>query len=536
MTIPLYKAEIEAGLADKIKASACVAYHAEIKPGFSVQLDEAGVQAACAAIKQGKNIYSGASDLLKAAARIDNGAAEGDKSALDILADNFGAYLKSMARLSIPEGMYTVPSILVSTTRNLNDDIFLPEEVWAARHSPAHKPGNINHNEKKIIGHTIYTVPVTGDMAAENPQIQVMDAGLAVDELPELFHLFNLDVIYTDWEDADWKSEVMGVIGAIEMGKMCVSMECLFKGFDYGLTDASGKCRVVARNADTAWLSKHLRAYDGLGLVPETMGEFAGQKVGRILRTLSFIGKGYTDTPANPNSIIFHHKNSVTFLPKSVSSLQHVTNKPENTMPTEAEKLAAAEAKVASLTEEVTKVAALEGKLTQADTDAKAAAKKLEASEAKATELETSIVDLKAKLAAAETELAAMKDEKQKEDKKKFWEKRKAAILAAGLDEAAAEAAATKYEAVADELFEDVLVGLAAKFKAVKEAADAAEAAKAGQVPSKTKTTVDLTVAEETEAADASVTVIEDTDEAKQLLNALTAAVASTLKVKMEGK
>ena len=35
-----------------------------------------------------------------------------------------------------------VVSILVSTGWNRNDDIFTPEEVWAARLSPLHKPMN----------------------------------------------------------------------------------------------------------------------------------------------------------------------------------------------------------------------------------------------------------------------------------------------------------------------------------------------------------------------------------------------------------
>ena len=35
----------------------------------------------------------------------------------------------------------------------------------------------------------------------------------------------------------------------------------LFKGFDYGLTNKIGEYKVLARNEDTAYLTKHLRAY-----------------------------------------------------------------------------------------------------------------------------------------------------------------------------------------------------------------------------------------------------------------------------------
>ena len=43
-------------------------------------------------------------------------------------------------------------------------------------------------------------------------------------------------------------------------------MECFFKGFDYGLLNSeTGEYKVLARNEETAFLTKYLRAYGGDG-------------------------------------------------------------------------------------------------------------------------------------------------------------------------------------------------------------------------------------------------------------------------------
>jgi hypothetical protein len=87
------------------------------------------------------------------------------------------------------------------------------------------------------------------------------------------------------------------IIAEIEEGKWFVSMECLFAGFDYAVIDQSGKSKVVARNEESAFLTKHLRAYGGTG-------EYEGYKIGRSLRDISFSGKGLVSKPANPRSVI----------------------------------------------------------------------------------------------------------------------------------------------------------------------------------------------------------------------------------------
>jgi hypothetical protein len=91
----------------------------------------------------------------------------------------------------------------------------------------------------------------------------------------------------------------------INAGEMFVSMECIFRGFDYMLrSQADNSFHVVARNADSSFLSKHLRAYGGTGV-------YQDYQVGRAMRRITFSAKGYVANPANkgtdkePLSVIF---------------------------------------------------------------------------------------------------------------------------------------------------------------------------------------------------------------------------------------
>ncbi len=72
-------------------------------------------------------------------------------------------------------------------------------------------------------------------------------------------------------------------------------MEAKFDDFDYGLVDSDGKIKIVARNEDTAFLTKYLRAYGGDGV-------YQNYKTARVLRNFRFSGIGNVDKPANPKS------------------------------------------------------------------------------------------------------------------------------------------------------------------------------------------------------------------------------------------
>ena len=88
------------------------------------------------------------------------------------------------------------------------------------------------------------------------------------------------------------------IIEEIQEGdKWFVSMECLFPSFDYALVDSQGNTKIVKREDASAFLTKHLRAYGGTG-------RYDGYAVGRLLRDISFSGKGLVSKPANPRSVI----------------------------------------------------------------------------------------------------------------------------------------------------------------------------------------------------------------------------------------
>lgn len=191
--------------------------------------------------------------------------------------------------------MYYVQSILVSSNWNKNDDIFEPEEIWKAKNTPEHKPTNLNHDEKLIVGHIISNYPITEDGI-------LIDTNTPAENLPKNFHILTGSVIYKAYTDPDLKERTKELIGAIENGTKYVSMECYFDNFDYGISDlATGSYKVVARDNNSAYLSKYLRAYGG-------SGEKDNYKIGRVLRNITFSGKGYVDKPANVNSVILQNK------------------------------------------------------------------------------------------------------------------------------------------------------------------------------------------------------------------------------------
>ena len=200
-------------------------------------------------------------------------------------------HIKSIASLS-DQDLYYVQSILVTSNWNKNDDIFDTKEVWLARNTPEDKPTNLEHDEATIIGHITSNWPITEDGI-------LIDENTPVENLPEKFHILTGSVIYRAYSKPELKERSEKLIAEIEDGTKYVSMECLFKGFDYGLLNKStGEYKILSRNNDTAYLTKYLRAYGGLG-------EHQDYKIGRVLKNITFSGKGFVNKPANPESIIF---------------------------------------------------------------------------------------------------------------------------------------------------------------------------------------------------------------------------------------
>lgn len=185
--------------------------------------------------------------------------------------------------------IFGLESILVSIGWNKNDDVFDPVECWRARATPINKKFNYMHNEKDIIGHiTSATVlDKDGNIIADDTE---------EDDLPEFFEISVSSIMYTYWQDKELQARANDLMAEIAEGKWFVSMEVLFPDFDYALSKGSEQ-KIIERNEETSFLTKHLRIYNG-------KGEYEGWKIGRKLKDMFFSGKGLVNNPANKRSLI----------------------------------------------------------------------------------------------------------------------------------------------------------------------------------------------------------------------------------------
>lgn len=211
------------------------------------------------------------------------------------LSEKTVARLRSLAHQFAQAGgddfdLHHLVTILVSVGWNKNDDVFDAVETWVARRTPEDKQLNYEHDDSKIVGH------ITSNWVVD-AEGKVVPDETVVDDLPVKFHVATGAVLYKHWQTPELQKRVDELIAQIAKGEWYVSMECLFKGFDYALKASDGTARVVARNEKTAFLSKHLRCYGGTG-------EYGEYRVGRLLRNIVFSGKGLVRNPANPESVI----------------------------------------------------------------------------------------------------------------------------------------------------------------------------------------------------------------------------------------
>ena len=371
--IPVFKSERDAGLAKAIQAQANISYASLAEP------------------------LAGFCDLAEAKARVSK----------HVLATAGGGAAAHM-------NLHPFKSVLVSIGWNKNDDVFDPMEVWAARSTPEDQPINIEHDSTKIRGH------ITGQYAV-NAKMERLADDLAADELPDRFHIVTSGVLYKRYDDEDVQKEMNSVIEELAEGKWYVSMECLLRGFDYAVIDAKGKHHVVPRSEESAFLTKHLRAYGG-------DGKYQGYKVGRLLRNITFSGKGLVKKPANPESVILAEASAFSGTRQEISQVfsssgyesSTETTKGNNHMPNELEllqtQLKSLEAQLKATTDEKNAaVASLKEvetqKLTSLQDELKAKSEEVEALKSKASELGADLSNTKAKLNEVENELTKLQTE-----------------------------------------------------------------------------------------------------------------------------
>jgi hypothetical protein len=350
--------------------------------------------------------------------------------------------------------LYYLKSVLVSTGWNKNDDVFDPSQTWAAKNTPEDKQFNFMHNENDIIGH------ITGSYVVDRNGNKILSEQM--DSAPEEFDIITEAVLYNSWTNPENRERMRKIIAEIEEGKWFVSMECLFAGFDYSVIDKEGKPKIVARNEESAFLTKHLKAYGGTG-------EYEGYRIGRSLRDISFSGKGLVSKPANPRSVILDSSKafSVTLdnnnsnvskgdINMSDNNLEKQLADLQSELASSKEETQTVKAEVETATKEFAeKVSVLETTLAEKDLALQSSAEKIASLEAAISEKEQKL-----------NELSVAMDEMKKKEKDRM---RKEKLVMAGFEDAEAEESINLYDALSDEAFEAVVAAMKKKWGAMKD-------------------------------------------------------------------
>lgn len=320
--------------------------------------------------------------------------------------------IASVCERSNQKDLYYLRSILVSAGWNKNDDVFDVADLFAAKDTPVDKPFNYMHNDTDIIGHMISSTAMSedGTEVTEEP-------------LPEKMDLVTSAVIYKVWSDPDQKARVADLIEQIDSNQLAVSMECVFNNFDYALIGPDGEQKVISRNEDSAFLTKHLRAYGGAG-------EFQGYKIGRLLRNLYFTGKGLVDRPANPRSVILPKSDPFGPVQSNMVLTAMEVSMPD---PQILEELEQAKASVVSLSSENETYKSTIASLTE-----------------KISTLENTVASINEEKLTLSQELQKLVSEMKSVS-------RKSALMNAGADEARASELVVKFSDATDEMFESVV-------------------------------------------------------------------------------
>lgn len=427
--IEVFAAEREAGLEEQVKANASVAYLTQLTP---LDPDTALAQRLTRALASEKSVN-----------------------------DNT---------------LFHMQDILVTTGDNKNTDYFDRVETWNARATPEDKPLNFEHDEFKIIGHITETQVV-------DENYEVIPDDTAVEDLPAKFHILNGSVIYAFWSDDDQQTLIDTTIEEIKAGEWFVSMEAAFRGFDYVVADPEGNKRVVARDENSAWLTKHLRQYGGDGVFVDkaTGSEY---KIFRLLKNIVFSGKGLVRRPANPESVILTEvqKSDAKVVPPvedlgyvTVGTINGLTSiaMESNKMPDVNPEVKLLQDRVAALETEnkglATKLAEKDGEATQAkistlESDLTAKATENGQLQTQVDALKESVADLTKRLEAAESAKSSVESELAKVKAEQVKASRLATLIEKGADKVKAESLVAKFSNLTDEQFVEMVEVLSAAF------------------------------------------------------------------------
>ena len=399
--------------------------------------------------------------------------------------------------------LYYLKSILVSTGWNKNDDVFDPKETWAAKDTPEDKPFNFMHNEIDIIGH------ITGNVAVDFDGAELDPTG----ESPKQFNILTTSVIYTEWSDSEQRDRMNKIIAEIEDGKWFVSMECLFPNFDYALLDGSGQTSVVPRNEASAFLTKHLRSYGGNGI-------YDNYRVGRLLRNLSFSGKGLVSKPANPRSVIldgnktFDESEAKTI---TISSLKESKMSDSDKQITDLRaELAEAKAANKELQEQLTagqqeelqgQIAELEASLASKQDEVDKLTESVASLSGEKVTSAESMKELEEKLSALADDLSSKEEALAAMQQKEIAAQRKLQLEEIGFEGEEAVATLEQFSELDDATFEQIIAVMKKRYSKQDEEKEEPKEAPAAQAE----------VDEEVDAAEASEEVLEDAQESEEV-------------------
>lgn len=414
MTIPVYKSEIDAGLLDSIKSQASVAFLSELKLAEPTEAQKEVSHKAISSIPQLVNLTKDHWDL------------------------------------------HYLNSILASVGWNENDDVFDAGEIWLARNSPVYKQVNFMHNEKDIIGNIIASIAVDrdGNIIPDNTELT-----------PEIYDIVVASVLYKKWDDPQLQERMDSIIEGTTKGEWFVSMECLFRNFDYAIITPSGEHKVIARNASTAWLTKHLRIYGGAG-------GYQGNKIGRLLRNFTFSGKGIVNNPANKRSFILTDNVNPFSAKSSTLSNEVINEEPtmadnnESLLQNLRDELAKAtarseklETKLAEMVEEAraNEQKKLEKEIASLKVDVEDLNKKIVTQAADIDAKDKTVADLQKQLKESADNLVEANKKLEASKLAEIKSSRISKLVAAGLDSAEAEKMADKWASASDEQFDDVV-------------------------------------------------------------------------------
>lgn len=346
--------------------------------------------------------------------------------------------------------LHYLKTILVTSGWNKNDDVFDKGELWAARRSPIDTPFNFEHDPTDIIGHITDCYPV-------DTEYNIIADETDISSLPPKFHLLTHAVLYKHLADTEWNERMSRIIAEIMDKQWFVSMETLFQDFDYALIKG-GEQHILKRNESSAFLTKYLRAYGGTG-------QYNDYKVGRLLRKLTFSGKGLVKKPGNPESIIFDETESFAGTACDINS---ITNQEDNNNMSEKleKEISELKATVATLTKERDEAkaaadaaakAAVEAEISELKESVASKDEELNALNAKIAEIEATLAELTKARDEAVAAADAAKAELETIKAAQIKTNRIAKLIGVGMEESEAVAKVEKFASLNDELFDEIV-------------------------------------------------------------------------------